>query len=497
MATAVETQAYSRNKLVASLMQIKHGDLSLYIPDGLAAAKADPDILAHFIAWNQKNGKVRDAKVALPPLALRGLAAKDADLAENAVAHMLSLSPRDLVRAYDFSKALTKDGKVIPGGHRRLLESGLKLYLEQREGSQKWFDKTVLQHRRSMKQLYRLSHKKPSPHAQAILFDHRYPKHSVFTKVAQLRTMGPKEAAGVILEYQIPFEVAVGAVSKAKDKDIVLALLEGMTGNQVITNTQMFQRLGVMTDSALKAAYDKAIERAKADGKVETLKAGRAARQVKGTTNAAKLEDLQQVKTAQLGTIEGDWLVLGDCSGSMEKSMEVARHIASIIAERVSGAVYLVFFDTSPTYFDITGKSYTEVVEITRRVTAGGATSIGCGLDYIRSRGIVVNGIAIASDGGENRAPTFSEVYKKYCQALAIEPPVYFFHVPGDGDALSRNMAHAGIQLEQFELGSNVDYYSLPNIVKTLRANRYALYDEIMETPLLKFADVFRKGAGQ
>ncbi len=497
MTTTPEQQIYSRNKLVAALMQIKHGDLSFYVPNGLAAAQADPDVLGHFIAWNQKNGKVRDAKVALPPIALRGLSAQDVDLAENAVAHMLSLSPRDLVRAYDFSKSLTKDGKVIPGGHRRLLETGLRLYLEKRESSSKWFDKTVLQHRRSMKQLYRLSHKKPSPRAQAILFDQNYAKGSVFAKVAELRTMSAREAAGVILEYEIPFEVAVGAVAKAKDKDIVLALLEGMTGNQVITNTVMLQRLGVMTDPALKSAYDKALERAKGDKKVETLKAGRAAQRVKGSSSAAKLEQLQETKTAQLGTIDGDWLVLGDCSGSMSQSIEVARQIAGIIAERVAGAVYLVFFDTSPTYFDVTGKSYTDIVAETRRVSAGGATSIGCGLDYIRSKGIVVNGIAIASDGGENRAPLFAEVYKKYCAALSIEPPVYLFHVPGDGDALTQNMNHAGIQLERFELGRNVDYYSLPNIVKTLRANRYALYDEIMETPLLKFADVFKNGGGK
>lgn len=493
MATA-EQQLYSRNKLVASLLKIKHGDLSLYIPEGLAAAKADADVLAHFIAWNHQNGKVRDSKVALPPIALRGLSAKDNDLAENAVAHMLSLSPRDLVRSYDFSKLLTKDGNVIPGGHRRLLEAGLKMYLGNREANTKWFDATVLQHRRSMKQLYRLSHKKPSTRAQAVLFDHKYPAGSVFAKVAALKTMGPREAAGVILENKIPFEIAVGAVAKAKDKEIVLALLEGMTGNQVITSTQMLQRLGVLSDPALKAAYDKALERAKKDKRVETLKAGHAAKQVKGTASAGKLEQLQEAKREQLGAIQGDWLVLGDRSGSMAQSIEVARQVAGIIASAVAGQVYLVFFDTSPICFNVTGKTYEQIIEDTRRVGAGGSTSIGCGLDYLRSRSITVNGIAIASDGGENTSPLFADIYKRYCEALSIEPPVYLFHVPGDSDTLSHSMNRAGVALEKFELGGEVDYYSLPNIVKTLRANRYALYDEIMETPLLKIADVFKNG---
>ena len=171
--------------------------------------------------------------------------------------------------------------------------------------------------------------------------------------------------------------------------------------------------------------------------------------------------------------------------------MEVARQVAGLIAERVSGSVYLVFFNTSPTWFDVTGKTYAEIVEGTRRVSAGGATSIGCGLDWMHAKGLPVGGIAVVSDGGENRTPVFATVYKKYCEALSIEPPVYLFHVPGDADAFSGNCERAGIQVEKFELGKEIDYYSLPNIVKTLRANRYALYEEIMATPLLTFASVF------
>jgi hypothetical protein len=51
-----------------------------------------------------------------------------------------------------------------------------------------------------------------------------------------------------------------------------------------------------------------------------------------------------------------------------------------------------------------------------------------------------------------------------------------------------------GIAIEQFELGGHVDYYSLPNLVKTMRTSRYSLVDEILETKLLTFKDVFGKG---
>ena len=495
MATA-EKQLYSRNKLVASLMKIGHSDLSLYIPEGLAAAKADADVLGHFIAWNEKNGKVRDSKVALPPLALRGLTKQDADLAENAVAHMLLLSPRDLERSYDFSKKLTADGHNIPAGFRKLLQQGIKTYLEQREASTKWWDRTVLQHRKSVKALYRLAHKTPSPRAQKILFDGEFPPSSIFGRVASLKTLQPKEAAGVILEYEIPFDVAIGAVAKAKDKDIQLALIEGMTGNQLITNTQMLQRFGVMNDPVLKSAYEKALERAKSDSKVETLKAGRAAERLKGTDAAGKMSALQETKTKQLGGIDGDWLVLGDASGSMEQAIEIARQIAGIITERVSGSVYLVFFDSTPTFVDVSHLSYAQIVEKTRRINAGGSTSIGCGLDYVRSKNLIVNGIVVVSDGGENCAPMFVDTYRKYCQQLSVEPTVYFFQVRGsDSDVFSRNLNLAGIQLETFDMRQGVDYYSLPNIVKTLRANRYALFDEVMETSLLTINQIYERRA--
>jgi len=114
-------------------------------------------------------------QLAFPLVALRTLAKADADLAENAVANLLLLSPRDLVRAYDFSKHLTAQGRPIRGGQRRMLERGIRLYLTEREKRVAWWDRTVLQHRDSMKRLYRLAHQKPSFRAQAILFQKKYP----------------------------------------------------------------------------------------------------------------------------------------------------------------------------------------------------------------------------------------------------------------------------------------------------------------------------------
>ena len=107
-------------------------------------------------------------------------------------------------------------------------------------------------------------------------------------------------------------------------------------------------------------------------------------------------------------------------------------------------------------------------------------------------KGEVVNGIAIISDGGENCNPYFHGVYPKYCAQTGMDIPVYMFHVGGMYNEFHRFTENAGINVETFKLGRNVDYYSLPNLIRTLRTSRYTLVEEIMETKLLTFNDVFK-----
>ena len=176
----------------------------------------------------------------------------------------------------------------------------------------------------------------------------------------------------------------------------------------------------------------------------------------------------------------------------MSNAIAAGNRVASLLAERVKGKVYLCFFNESPTFLDVTGLSLTQIEEKTRRITASGCTSIGCGLDYLRSKSITVDGIAIVSDGGDNANPYFHAAYKKYTEALDIEPTVYFYLLEGsEGNALTSYLKGANITFEQFNLGNKVDYYALPGLIETMRVNRFSLVDEIMDTPLLTFAKVF------
>ena len=239
-----EKQTISRNQLVNQILRIGHGDLSIYSPLGLQAAKEEPELFAHLIAWNHVKGEVRDSKVALPVLALRGH--QDTELFENAVAHLCSLDPRNLVKAIHFNRAYSVEGMPVTPGAGNLLEGAVHRYLKAREASPRWWIKTALQHRKSMKSLYALYHVKPNSLAQAVLFKRQKPKNSVFEVLANLKNMPPQEAAGNILNYKIPFLVAVGAVGGIKkNPDIIMALIEQTSGSELIGNAEMFRRMGV------------------------------------------------------------------------------------------------------------------------------------------------------------------------------------------------------------------------------------------------------------
>ncbi len=514
-----ERQTVSRNEIVTALLRIGHGDLSIYVNTGIKAAQAEPELLAHVIAYNEKKGEVRDSKTALPVLALRG--ALDRELYENALAHLCLLDPRSLVKAQRFHIGLSKGELEAPTKSTRgklfrrigtvkqnpmpvnpqaksLFAYAIKEYLHLRESNIKWWDKVAVQHRESLKTLYALNHIKPCIRAQEVLFKRRYPKGSVFEAIKQLHNMKPDEAAGTILNCKIPFLVAVGALGGIKNKpDVVLGLIENMSGGELITNTKTLERLGVFESPALKAAYNAAVKRVEKDKKVSTLKTGQAAKAMRAAGVSekvvAKLEQIQEHQIDNKQGIEGDWLVLVDRSGSMQVSLEVGCEIAAYLTRTVKGKVHLVTFNTAPDYFDMTGKTLEQIKDTLHRYRATGGTSIGCGLELLMDKGIVVNGIAISSDGGDNSLPLFHQAYARYKSKFGIEPPVYLYHVPGEEDVLSICCQRSSIMLQKFKLGTGVDYYSIPNFAATMRTSRYSLVDEIMSMPLLTFADVFGK----
>jgi len=486
----------TRQRILSELSKSPHGSLKEYLPIGKQAVLQEGEFFQHLVAWDRTHGQIRDSKVALP---IVGLAfEKDEELVDNALAHIALLGPRELARAYRFGLEIRLPGKMRQ--LRRLVES----YLHEKEQDKGW-DHLAIQHRGTLKELYSLAHAKPEKErTNVVLYGRNFdktkaplPKGSVFEVVANLKNMSPTEAAGSIMKYRIPFLIAMGALgAKAKEPDLVQALIQAMSPTELTTNVKMLEKLGMKTNPALRGAFDKAMEKA-STSKKNTLKTTRAVDAVQDEGLKEKLRGLQAKQIAAAGGPDGDWVILIDKSGSMNHAIETGCHVAGAMTQFIKGKVGLIFFDTSPMAVDVTGLSLDQIQKATRSFRANGGTSIGCGLNRMLVEKVAVDGIVIVSDGGDNTAPLFHDVYPKYAKFCDKDVPVYFYQLSGETDKLTPYMQRAGLEMTTFDLrGSKIDYYSVVNTIQTLRSNQYSLVEEILSTPLLTLNDVL-KGHGK
>lgn len=469
-----------RNRIISELARSPHKNLKEYIPIVTKAIAEQPEFLAHLTAWNFEKGQIRDSKVVIPILSLMCM---EPEFVENALAHLAKLDPREFLRSYKFGLEIKLPLRM--GVLRRLSVA----YLRELESTGNW-ERRALQHRKVLKTLYALTHTKPSARADAVLFKNDYTSASLFAAVKLLPSMSVSEAAGTILERKIPFLIARGALgARIKEPDLVLALIKGMSPTELITNTKMLEKLGIKTNPALRAAFEEGLQRA-STSRANVLKTTRAAEQISDAALKQKLLNTQEKQIAAM-QVEGDWLVLGDKSGSMTLCIETSRHIAATLAKFVKGRVWLTFFDTAPQTVEVSGATLDTIRAATKYIIADGGTSIGCGLQRMLDSGTVVDGIAIVSDGCENQPPQFWQVYERYCKMVDKEVPVYFYRLKGNEHYFGQ-FNNAKYAMTEFDLTSGtVDYYSLPNLVSTMRTNRYSLIDEIMGWKLLKLSQVF------
>lgn len=509
----------TKNEIISIMAMSPHGDLSQYTPVFSKACKSDPEFAAHFISYTAQKSQVRDMGQALPVISLAIPGFDEAEFVGNSLAHLAKLSPRELLRALKYakfgqyehhvqvpgqkqpSKRVTKVDAVVAQGIRRAhhvktVEKLVTKYLRARENNPRWFETTVLNFRRSLADLYFMSHTKPSADAKAILYDKARPVDSVLETVSKLNSMNPREIALAISEQGIPFLTLFPILEKKSHEPVVLsAIIDSMTPTELQTNIKKLEKLGVNDYPETRASLELSLAKlAKASTKT-VLKTTRAveAGGIKDAKLRDKLKGVQEKQLDNMRGVEGDWAVLADKSGSMSTAIETARHIAAVLSRVAKGKVYLVFFDNSPRFIEATGKTYEQLAAETRHVIAQGGTSIGCGLRAVAERKDNVDGIAIISDGGENAAPRFVDVYQSLCGAQGKSIPVYFYHLPGEGDSLSRSMEASGLELQTFDLTRTaVDFYSLPNLVQTMRTNRYSLHDEIMESKLLTVDQVLK-----
>ena len=178
-----------------------------------------------------------------------------------------------------------------------------------------------------------------------------------------------------------------------------------------------------------------------------------------------------------------------DKSGSMTVALEVGRQLGAMISAVCEADLFAYAFDTIAYPVEPKGQSLADWEKVLRGVNAGGGTSCGVALDWMRRHGQRVEQVILVTDEGENTAPLFQGAYAEYAQALNVRPAVVIVKIGQATDLLERACRALGVVTSVFEFRG--DYYALPNVVPLLtRPSQTELLMEILSYPLPR-----RKGA--
>ena len=539
-ATAATTPEQDlRLRLLNTLLTTPHRKLEEVWPVHQGMVSADPRFYVRLGAWYADSGDVRDHKeMFVATLCLSDFPGhRDVGLAM-----LRQLPPYQVVRVLDFIHGRKTTKKVVerPPGEKgkgkakrgkaktvaatpaaaaptpaavktvtesfglfrnppRSLRTEIERYLREREADADWFDGSVLSARKAMKRLYALNHVRPSERAQRVLFDEDPPAGSRLFALRELaKAGGPEAQARAIVEHAIPYRVAASVVSQMTPT-VLLALIDRMSPQELINNVASLKKRGALDNAELKALVERKLDQAKAGGpgaaRVSAFKASKAIEATAGGVGddlRRKLEDVADARVKAKGRIARPTALLIDKSGSMHVAIELGKRIGAMVSAVCERELYVYAFDTMAYPIDrpfdqAQGRGAGDDLASWERalmgITAGGGTSCGVALEYMRVKGQYVEQIILVTDEGENAAPSFADAVLKYRADVKADPNVCIVRTPGAGDTVETACRRAGVTADVFQFGG--DYYALPNLVPLLsKPSRLELLMEIMEYPL-------------
>ena len=435
----------------------------------------DPLFYGHLAIWYQRSGAVRDHKEVFISNLLTSVLPEHRDAG---FVLLQELPPYQVARVTDFMKR--HKGKVP-----RSARTAVRQYLRKREANSAFFDRAALRGRKAMKHLYASLHIKPSDRADAILFKNDPPEDSLAFKVKMLaKVETPADQARMIVEHQIPYTVAVGTLKKLTPA-VLVALIDAMTPQEVINNLKSLKARGAMDHPDVKALIDEALEKAQKDSRVSAFKARVAADAADGLDpeTAERLAKVADEQVKKRGRITRLTALLIDKSGSMTQAIDLGKRIAAMISGIAEAGLHVYAFDTLPYPVQAAGDDLSHWERAFAHIHAGGATSIGCGLEALRVKKVAVEQVIVVTDEQENHSPFFADVYEAYKRDLAVAPSVLIVKI-GQASAYLETRLRA-IQAPVETVTFTGDYYALPNLIPMLtRPSRLELLMEIMELPL-------------
>lgn len=464
-----------RLEILNSLLTTPHRQLGEVAELHRSMVERDPLFYGHLAVWYQRSGEVRDHKEVF----IGNLLTSTVPGHRGAGFVLLQqLPPYEVARVVDFVKQQR-------GGLPRSARTAVTRYLREREAHAVFFDRAALRARKSMKHLYASLHIKPSERADAVLFKDAPPVDSLAYALKRLaKAHSPAEQAEFIVEHNVPFTIAVGAV-KHLTPVVLAALINQMSPQEVINNMSALSKRGALKHTEVKALVDeKLAQAAKAPERVSAFKAMKAAEVARideGVT--AQLYGVANSQVRKRGQIRKSTALLVDKSGSMTVALEVGKQIAALVSGIMEAELFVYAFDTMASLVAARGRELSDWEKAFRHIVAEGGTSIGAPLEIMRLRKQTVEQLIIVTDEDENTAPYFSTVFTRYCEELKIVPNVIIVKVGQHNDHLERELQRLKVAYETFTFSG--DYYALPNLVPLLsQRSRLELLMEILETPL-------------
>jgi hypothetical protein len=481
-----------RLDILNTLLTTPHRQLDQVYPVHAELVRKDPLFYVRLAAWYADHGDVRDHKETfVVTLALSDFAGhRDVGLAL-----LRALPPYEVVRVVDFINGRKKTVKAGGDGVAvrdyglfrnppRALRTEVTRYLREREADPGWFDSSVLVARKALKRLYALLHVKPGVRAQRILFDEEPPADSKVYALKELaKAATPEEQARAIVAHRVPYRVAVTVLTKMTPA-VLRALVECMSGQELINNLASLTRRGAFEDAETKALIERKLDEARTGARVSALKAEEALKVADVSAEVRrKVERVADEQVKAKGRITRPTALLIDKSGSMQLAIELGKRIGALLSAVCERELYVYAFDTVAYPITAAGDELAQWERALSGVQAGGGTSCGVAVEALRRHRQRVEQIVLITDEGENTAPLFVGALRQYQQDMKAEPNVCIVRTPGGTNHLETQCRKAGVPVGAFQFGG--DYYSLPNLVPLLaRPSRLELLMEIMEYPL-------------
>lgn len=468
-----------RVKLLNTLLSTPHRDLESIYALHQEMITQDPRFYVRLAAWYNQVGQVRDHKeMFVSNLALSDFPGhRDVGLAL-----LRELPPYQVGRVLDFVKGKTTQRRVkqTDGELKTVIEkkglfrnvprsmkTEITRYLREREAQPERFDSMVLHARKALKRLYASLHIKPSARAQAILFEDNPPHDS---RVYALKIIGqaatPAEQARAIIDNKIPYRVAASVI-KNMTPSVMVALVNSMSPQELINNLASLKRQGAFDNPGIQGLIEEKLTAARSDSRVSAYKAKVAAEAVGATGDLAQQLDevtAEQVKAS--GTISRPTAILIDKSGSMDVAIEIGRQLCAMVSSICEADLFAYAFDTIAYPIQPQGNTLVDWEKAMIGINAGGGTSCGVALEWMRRQKQHVEQIVMITDEWENRAPRFHDAYQAYAEEMGVRPGVILIKVGNASTMIEDACTALGVAPNAFTFAG--DYYALPNVIPLL-----------------------------